>query len=243
MNDRLEQPIPQMHGNSPPRQQHEYYAQQQPDYAQQQQQQGYQYGLQQGQLYSGHEQDTVKQQYGRYEPAREQHGYSGGAPQAPYGASYGEGSNGPDALITLQSYNLQRQQEQRPAAYEPAASPPSSYSMPQAAPSGSPAGAYSPHSGSMQQQQPQGYGMPPTAYSQYHNNAPNGSGSRHGGSGYSYGSPAHGQQSPPPFGSMDSRSSNVFANGTTQNSGNVITDRRTTRVVAPPGGFSSFKLG
>jgi SPIRAL1-like protein len=43
--------------------------------------------------------------------------------------------------------------------------------------------------------------------------------------------------------SLDSRSSNVFANGAAQNSGNFITDRRTTRVVAPPGGFSTFKLG
>lgn len=38
-------------------------------------------------------------------------------------------------------------------------------------------------------------------------------------------------------------SGNRFAQGSSQNTGNVLTDRSTTRVVAPPGGFSSFCLG
>jgi SPIRAL1-like protein len=38
-------------------------------------------------------------------------------------------------------------------------------------------------------------------------------------------------------------SSNSFAHGTNQNNGNHITDTPTTRVVAPPGGASSFSLG
>ena len=38
-------------------------------------------------------------------------------------------------------------------------------------------------------------------------------------------------------------SSNVYSNGTNQNSGNVMTGRSTTRRLAPPGGFSSFSLG
>ena len=37
-------------------------------------------------------------------------------------------------------------------------------------------------------------------------------------------------------------SSNQFANGSDQNVGNVLTDRRTIRVSAPPGGHSSFSL-
>ncbi|OQS00999.1 hypothetical protein ACHHYP_02038 [Achlya hypogyna] len=38
-------------------------------------------------------------------------------------------------------------------------------------------------------------------------------------------------------------SSNRFASGVSQNTGNVITDRSTTRIHAPPGGASSFRLG
>lgn len=38
-------------------------------------------------------------------------------------------------------------------------------------------------------------------------------------------------------------SSNAFSNGSSQNTGNVLTDRPTTRVHAPPGGKSSFTLG
>jgi len=38
-------------------------------------------------------------------------------------------------------------------------------------------------------------------------------------------------------------SSNAFATGTNQNCGNVITDRSTTRIHAPPGGTSSFSIG
>ena len=38
-------------------------------------------------------------------------------------------------------------------------------------------------------------------------------------------------------------SSNAFADGATQNSGNVLTDRRTTRNVKPPGGGSSLAFG
>lgn len=38
-------------------------------------------------------------------------------------------------------------------------------------------------------------------------------------------------------------SSNSFASGSNMNSGNVITDRPTSRVLNPPGGKSSFTLG
>jgi len=38
----------------------------------------------------------------------------------------------------------------------------------------------------------------------------------------------------------DNRSSNAFANGANQNCGNVITDRPTTRLHAPPGGKSEM---
>lgn len=38
-------------------------------------------------------------------------------------------------------------------------------------------------------------------------------------------------------------SSNAYATGSNQNCGNVITDRPTTRLHAPPGGKSSFSLG
>jgi len=43
--------------------------------------------------------------------------------------------------------------------------------------------------------------------------------------------------------SNSNRSSNQYASGASQNTGNVLTDRRTTRVNAPPGGASSFTLG
>jgi hypothetical protein len=38
-------------------------------------------------------------------------------------------------------------------------------------------------------------------------------------------------------------SSNHWASGTSQNCGNMLSDRPTSRVLAPPGGRSSFKLG
>lgn len=38
-------------------------------------------------------------------------------------------------------------------------------------------------------------------------------------------------------------SSNAYATGSNQNCGNFITDRRTTRVLAPPGGSSSIQFG
>jgi SPIRAL1-like protein len=38
-------------------------------------------------------------------------------------------------------------------------------------------------------------------------------------------------------------SSNAYASGANQNCGNVLTDRRTTRVSAPPGGHSSIVFG
>jgi len=37
-------------------------------------------------------------------------------------------------------------------------------------------------------------------------------------------------------------SSNVYANGNNQNGGNVITDKRITRVHAPPGGRQTFSI-
>ena len=44
-------------------------------------------------------------------------------------------------------------------------------------------------------------------------------------------------------GGAGSTSSNAFASGSNQNSGNMITDRSSTRIHAPPGGKSSFSLG
>merc|ERR1719224_414231 len=44
------------------------------------------------------------------------------------------------------------------------------------------------------------------------------------------------------FGTRPRESSNTFARGANQNCGNVISDVPTTRVVAPPGGRSSFSL-
>ena len=38
-------------------------------------------------------------------------------------------------------------------------------------------------------------------------------------------------------------SSNNFASGSNMNSGNVISERPTSRVTRPPGGYSSFTLG
>ena len=38
-------------------------------------------------------------------------------------------------------------------------------------------------------------------------------------------------------------SANAFANGANQNCGNVITDRSSTRLHAPPGGHSSIPFG
>ncbi|KAJ0395974.1 hypothetical protein P43SY_008990 [Pythium insidiosum] len=56
--------------------------------------------------------------------------------------------------------------------------------------------------------------------------------------------PVHSQA---PFATGDSyarqSSSNQYASGANQNAGNVITDRRITRIHAPPGGASSFRLG
>lgn len=44
-------------------------------------------------------------------------------------------------------------------------------------------------------------------------------------------------------GRCDARSSNAYANGANQNVGNYICDRRTTRVLQPPGGGSSISFG
>lgn len=46
------------------------------------------------------------------------------------------------------------------------------------------------------------------------------------------------------FGAMtNGQSSNRYANGANQNCGNVLTDRPSTRVVAPPGGASQITFG
>lgn len=44
-------------------------------------------------------------------------------------------------------------------------------------------------------------------------------------------------------GGQDGRSSNSYASGVSQNCGNFLCDRRTTRVAAPPGGVSSISFG
>jgi hypothetical protein len=50
-------------------------------------------------------------------------------------------------------------------------------------------------------------------------------------------------QQEPTFGARVDRGSNSFANGSNQNCGNYLTDRPTSRVLAPPGGKSNFSLG
>merc|ERR1711939_1243887 len=46
------------------------------------------------------------------------------------------------------------------------------------------------------------------------------------------------------FGSrLDNGSSNAYANGCNQNVGNVLSDRRTTKVLEPPGGRSQVCFG
>jgi SPIRAL1-like protein len=45
------------------------------------------------------------------------------------------------------------------------------------------------------------------------------------------------------IGQRPGQSNNAFASGTNPNAGNVITDRSSSRVLAPPGGGSSFSLG
>merc|ERR1712136_460715 len=45
------------------------------------------------------------------------------------------------------------------------------------------------------------------------------------------------------FGARINGSSNNYANGANQNCGNVLSDRPTTRVEKPPGGFSSIRFG
>ena len=47
----------------------------------------------------------------------------------------------------------------------------------------------------------------------------------------------------PTFGQDARKGSNAYAQGGNQNCGNVLTDRPTSRVLAPPGGGSTFKLG
>jgi SPIRAL1-like protein len=42
---------------------------------------------------------------------------------------------------------------------------------------------------------------------------------------------------------VDNGSSNAYACGSNQNVGNGITDRRTTRVLRPPGGASQISFG
>ena len=46
----------------------------------------------------------------------------------------------------------------------------------------------------------------------------------------------------PVFGANAKKGSNAYASGANQNCGNVITDRPTTRLHAPPGGSSSICL-
>lgn len=52
-----------------------------------------------------------------------------------------------------------------------------------------------------------------------------------------------GYGAPKPSGEVHRVSSNAYASGANQNCGNVLTDRPTTLVAAPPGGRSSIVLG
>ena len=47
----------------------------------------------------------------------------------------------------------------------------------------------------------------------------------------------------PVFGANAKKGSNAYASGANQNCGNVLTDRPTTRLHAPPGGASSVTFG
>lgn len=47
----------------------------------------------------------------------------------------------------------------------------------------------------------------------------------------------------PGAGGLERRSSNVWATGANQNCGNMLSERPTSRVLAPPGGKSTFSLG
>ena len=46
----------------------------------------------------------------------------------------------------------------------------------------------------------------------------------------------------PVFGANAKKGSNAYASGANQNCGNVLTDRPTTRLPAPPGGKSSISF-
>jgi SPIRAL1-like protein len=48
---------------------------------------------------------------------------------------------------------------------------------------------------------------------------------------------------PPPPRALSSVSSNAYASGANQNAGNVLTDRPTSKVLAPPGGATSWSMG
>lgn len=70
---------------------------------------------------------------------------------------------------------------------------------------------------------------------------------RNSGSAGDYSQPPAGyQQQPvqqPPVAGQRQSSSNQYANGSNQNAGNVLTDRRITRIHAPPGSASSIIFG
>lgn len=84
-----------------------------------------------------------------------------------------------------------------------------------------------------------GYGRPPVPRASSREGGMPGGMGMHGGMGTpsGMGNPgAHGAR-------VDNRSSNAFACGANQNSGNYVSDRRTTRVARPPGGGSSIVFG
>ena len=81
----------------------------------------------------------------------------------------------------------------------------------------------------MGQQRPKEYA--PQAHQQHQHQPPVYASAMVGGNDFSHGAlPSH-------------ISSNAYANGASQNTGNVITGRSSTRVVAPPGGRSSIQFG
>jgi SPIRAL1-like protein len=94
-----------------------------------------------------------------------------------------------------------------------------------------------------------GYGAPPGQMPQQGGYPQGGAPQQQGGYQGGPGQPGQGAQpyaaQQPDFahGNRQTHGSNSYANGASQNTGNFVTDRATTRVSNPPGGSSSFSIG